>query len=205
MADTQKAGAQAAEKTEAKAAGRTPAGPADTSTAPTEGAQALAGDASLVNTPARGDIVVTEGASAPFTTKPADVPVDPRSGQPFADASTDGLKGEHGTEILNAGVVVPGVDPDRIPVEVTPGVTPDAGGDRLFAAALAKAPNLTKEFVSKMGITEEMLAGIARGEIPPPPAIGPIYTTDLYLTPGGWQQTPPGVPPQDVGKNAVIR
>jgi hypothetical protein len=91
---------------------------------------------------------------------------------------------------------VPGVDPDRIPVEVTPGVTPDAGGDKLFAAALAKAPNLTKDFVSKMKISDEMLAQIARGEIPPPPAIGPVYSSDLYLTPGGWQQTPPGVPPE---------
>jgi hypothetical protein len=46
--------------------------------------------------------------------------------------------------------VVPGVDPDRIPAEVTPGVTPDAGGDRLLAAAQAKAPSLTREFVTKM-------------------------------------------------------
>lgn len=148
-------------------------------------------------------VVVTEAPSVPFATKPGDVPVDPRSGKPFSEGH-EGLKGQHGMEIVEAtGPVVQGVNPDNIPVEVTPGVSPDAGGDELFAAALAKAPNLTKEFVSKMGITKEMLAGIARGEIPPPPAIGPIYTTDLYLTPGGWQQTPPGVPPQDVGKNAI--
>jgi hypothetical protein len=150
-------------------------------------------------------VVVTEAPSVPFTTKPGDVPVDPRSGKPFA-AAGEGLKGVHNVEASTAsGSVVQGVDPDHIPVEVSPGVTPDAGGDELFAAALAKAPNLTKEFVSKMGITREHLAGIARGEIPPPPAIGPIYTTDLYLTAGGWQQTPPGVPPQDVGKNSVGR
>lgn len=171
-----------------------------------EGDQAIAGDASTLNAPVLGDVVVTEGGSAPFSTKPSDVPVDPRSGQSFDDAKTNGLKGVHGEDVVNAtGSVVPGVDPDRIPVEVTPGVTPDAGGDKLFAAALAKAPNLTKEFVSKMKITDEMLAQIARGEVPPPPAIGPIYTTDLYLTPGGWQQTPPGVPPEDVGKNATSR
>jgi hypothetical protein len=151
-------------------------------------------------------VVVTDAPSEPFATKPGDVPVDPRSGKPFGDGATDGFKGQHGTEVLDAvGQVVQGVNPDRIPVEVTPGVSPDAGGDALFAAALAKAPNLTREFVDKMGISDEMLAGIARGEIPPPPAIGPVYTSDLYLTPAGWQQTPPGVPPQDVGKNAIAR
>lgn len=154
-------------------------------------------------TPAEQPVVVTEAPSEPFATKTGDVPVDPRSGKPFADGG-QGLKGTHGEDIVGAsGPVVPGVNPDRIPAEVTPGVSPDAGGDELFAAALAKAPNLTAEFVSKMGITREMLAQIARGEVPPPPAIGPIYTSDLYLTPGGWQQTPPGVPPQDVGKNAI--
>jgi hypothetical protein len=116
-------------------------------------------------------------------------------------AETEGLKGMHG----GPDTSVPAVDPDAIPVEVSPGVTPDAGGDPLFAAALAKAPNLTREFVDKMGITKEMLIGIARGEISPPPAIGPIYTTDLYLTPGGWQQTPKGVKPEDVGGNAIAR
>lgn len=151
-------------------------------------------------------VVVTEAPSVPFATKPGDVPVDPRSGQPFSDGNSAGLKGIHGDEAGNTtGNVVPGVDPDRIPVEVTPGVTPDAGGDQLFAAALAKAPNLTREFVDKMKITDDMLAQIARGEVPPPPAIGPVYSADLYLTPGGWQQTPPGVPPQDVGKNAIAR
>jgi hypothetical protein len=38
-----------------------------------------------------------------------------------------------------------------------------------------------------------MLAAIARGEVPPPPTPGPIHTADMYLTPGGFQQTPPGV------------
>jgi hypothetical protein len=155
--------------------------------------------------PAEQPVVVTDAPSEQFATKAGDVPVDPRSGLPFADAG-DGLKGRHGEDIVSAiGPVVQGVNPDRIPAEVTPGVSPDAGGDELFAAALAKAPNLTKEFVSKMGLTRDMLAQIARGEVPPPPAIGPIYTSDLYLTPGGWQQTPPGVPPQDVGKNSIGR
>jgi hypothetical protein len=213
MADTQSRGEQAADKAEAKAADRaTPAkattsskASQDPSAAPAEGEQRIAGDASVTNAPARGDVFVTEGGSAPFSTKPGDVPVDPRSGQPFSDSNSQGLKGTHGEELLGTGVVVPGVDPERIPAEVTPGVTPDAGGDRLFAAALAKAPSLTREFVTKMGIDDETLGQIARGEIPPPPTPGPIYTTDMYRTPGGYQQTPPGVPPEDVGKNATTR
>jgi hypothetical protein len=203
MADTQSRGEQAADKAEAKVANRTTG--ASASKAPAEGEQRIAGDASVGNAPARGDVFVTEGGSAPFSTKPGDVPVDPRTGQPFSDSNSGGLKGTHGEEVLGAGVVVPGVDPDRIPAEVTPGVTPDAGGDRLFAAALAKAPSLTREFVDKMGIDDETLGQIARGEIPPPPTPGPIYTTDMYRTPGGYQQTPPGVPPEDVGKNATTR
>jgi hypothetical protein len=208
MADTQSRGEQAADKAEAKVAGRTSAAKADNSSnsAPAEGDQRIAGDASVTNAPVRGDVTVTEGGSAPFSTKPGDVPVDPRSGQPFSDSNSDGLKGTHGEEVLGVtGPVVPGVDPDRIPAEVTPGVTPDAGGDKLFAAALAKAPSLTKEFVAKMGIDDETLGQIARGEIPPPPTPGPIYTADMYRTPGGYQQTPPGVPPEDVGKNATTR
>jgi hypothetical protein len=151
MADTQSRGEQAADKAEAKVAGRTSAAKADNSSnsAPAEGDQRIAGDASVTNAPVRGDVTVTEGGSAPFSTKPGDVPVDPRSGQPFSDSNSDGLKGTHGEEVLSAGIVVPGVDPDRIPAEVTPGVTPDAGGDKLFAAALAKAPSLTKEYVTR--------------------------------------------------------
>lgn len=210
MADTQKSGEQAAEKAETTAAARTSATKTTSakaaSGAPAEGTQLIAGDASVLGAPVRGDLVVTEGQSAPFSTKPADVPVDPRSGQPFGERGTAGFKGTHGEELLAAtGSVVPGVDPDRIPAEVTPGVTPDAGGDKLFAAALAKAPSLTREFVEKMGIDDETLGQIARGEIPPPPMPGPIYTTDMYRTPGGYQQTPPGVPPEDVGKNTTVR
>lgn len=206
MADMQSRGEKAADAAEAKVAGRTSAAKADNSDAkaPAEGEQRIAGDASVTGAQVRGDVTVTEGGSAPFSTKPSDVPVDPRSGKPFGEGH-EGLKGTHGEEVLSAGVVVPGVDPDRIPAEVTPGVTPDAGGDRLFAAALAKAPSLTREFVSKMGIDDETLGQIARGEIPPPPTPGPIYTADMYRTPGGYQQTPPGVPPEDVGKNATTR
>jgi hypothetical protein len=215
MADTTKSGEQAADKAEATSASRTAAAKAagakttqdaTTPAAPAEGEQRIAGDASQnTSTQVRGDVTVTEGGSAPFSTKPGDVPVDPRSGQPFADSNSQGLKGTHGEEVLGTGMVVPGVDPDRIPAEVTPGVSPDAGGDRLLAAAQAKAPSLTREFVQKMGLDDETLGQIARGEIPPPPTPGPIYTADMYRTPGGYQQTPPGVPPEDVGKNATTR
>jgi hypothetical protein len=78
-------------------------------------------------------------------------------------------------------------------------------GDELFAAAQAKAPSLTKEFVTAFKLDDEDLRKIARGEVSPPPAIGPLHTADLYLTPGGWQQTPPGVKPEDVGGNAISR
>jgi hypothetical protein len=142
--DPNKTGPKAAEKAGGEAAAMDPA----------NREQRIAGDASVTNTTVRGDVAVTGGASAPFSTKPGDVSADPRSGRPFADSPTQGLKGRHGFEVVDSSAsLVPGVDPDRIPVEVTPGVTPDAGGDKLFAAALAKAPSLTREFVDKMGIT----------------------------------------------------
>lgn len=90
--------------------------------------------------------------------------------------------------------------------EAASAAAPDAGGsDDLFAAAKAKAPNLTKEFVAEYNLDDDVLAGIARGEIPPPPTVGPEHTSDLHFTPGGWQSTPPGVKPEDVGKDAISR
>lgn len=71
----------------------------------------------------------------------------------------------------------------------------------LFKRAQLRAPSLTQEFVDAYDLSDEVLAGIADGLVPPPPAIGPIHTSDLYLTPGGWQQTPIGVKPADVGSN----
>jgi hypothetical protein len=78
-------------------------------------------------------------------------------------------------------------------------------GDELLAAAQEKAPSLTREFVTAYKLSDDELRMIARGEVSPPPTIGPVHTTDLYLTPGGWQQTPVGVKPEDVGKNAIGR
>jgi hypothetical protein len=206
VADTQSRGEKAADKAEQKVEGRlTPGKPSAGSDTPAEGEQRIAGDASVTGQPVRGDVIVTEGGSAPFSTKPGDVPVNAWSGREFTGDHGGGLKGQHGMDVRSTGTVVPGVDPDRIPAEVTPGVSPDAQGDKLLAAAQAKAPSLTREFVDKMGLDEETLAQIARGEIPPPPTPGPLHTSDMYVTPGGYQQTPPGVPPEDVGKNSVVR
>jgi hypothetical protein len=96
----------------------------------------------------------------------------------------------------------PEVDPKAIPTEVAQGVRPDPGGDKLLAAAQAKAPSLTREFVDKHKLFDEDLAAIARGEEPPPPVPG---DADLYRTPGGWQSVPKGVKPEDVGKQAISR
>lgn len=120
----------------------------------------------------------------------ATTPVPPSGGAPNeATAKADvkstpvnkGLKGLDGFDLL---------DPDK----------KESKGD-LFKRAQLRAPSLTEEFVAAYKLSDEHLAGIANGEIPPPPAIGPVHSTDLYLTPGGWQQTPIGVAPADVGAN----
>ena len=82
------------------------------------------------------------------------------------------------------------------------GAPQDSGSDLLKAAQL-KAPNLTAEFVKKHKLDDDFLAKIARGEEPPPPTPG--LETDLHRTPGGWQVTPAGVKPEDVGKDAISR
>lgn len=131
--------------------------------------------------------------------------IDPRTGEKFSDPtdSHGGVSGFEGDSVESG--YVPNVDPARIPVEVTPGVMPDAGKDKLLAAAQAAAPNLTPEFVTQYKLSDDDLAKIARREVPPPPSVGPIRSSDLYLTPGGWQNVPPGVKPEDVGRNSGRR
>jgi hypothetical protein len=75
----------------------------------------------------------------------------------------------------------------------------------LFAEAQKAAPNLTREFVKKYGLDDDWLAKIARGELSPPPTVGPEHSVDLHYVNGGWQVTPVGVKPEDVGKDAVGR
>ncbi len=116
-----------------------------------------------------------------------------------------------GGDKLEAGVDYPKVDSGSGVVEVAPNETPDAGGDDLLSAAQVKAPNLTREVVSKHKLDDDYLARVARGEEPPPPVHAEVAkapaTTDgeLHLTDGGWQITPKGVKPEDVGKNAISR
>jgi hypothetical protein len=135
-----------------------------------------------------------EGASiAPVA---GEVP-DPRVGSDsFTEGDQKGFQGRHGFDLQADPLSsVSFVDPDNIRADVTPGVQPDSGGDALLAAAQEKAPNLTADFVKAYKLTDQNLADIANGSVPPPPAIGPEHTSDLYLTPGGWQQTPPGITP----------
>jgi hypothetical protein len=140
----------------------------------------------------------------PFDTTTSDA-VDPRTGDKFkANPANAGRSGFDQLSGDSPGGV-PNVDPKRIPAEVTPGVTPDAGRDSLLAAAQAAAPNLTREIADSYELGDDVLAAIARREVPPPPAVGPIHTSDLYLTPGGWQNVPPGVAPEEVGKNSISR
>jgi len=65
----------------------------------------------------------------------------------------------------------------------------------IMARVSALAPHVTPEFVKAYGISDETLKDIADGFAPPPPAIGPNHTSDLYLTPGGWIQEKPGRTP----------
>jgi hypothetical protein len=75
----------------------------------------------------------------------------------------------------------------------------------LLEQAQAKAPKLTAEFVKEYKLDDEYLAKIARGEVSPPPTVGPVHNVDLHLTDGGWQITPVGLKPEDVGKDAISR
>jgi hypothetical protein len=92
------------------------------------------------------------------------------------------------------------IDPDNVE-----GGGTELKGKALLEAAQKRAPNLTQEFIDAYKLTDEEVRSIASGGTPPPPSIGPLHSTDLYLTPGGWQQTPPGVKPEDLGKSQVSR
>ena len=74
-----------------------------------------------------------------------------------------------------------------------------------FDAAKVMAPNLTPEFVAEHGLDEDYLAKIARGELAPPPTVGPIQSTDLHFVDGMWVNVPHGVKLEDVGKDAISR
>lgn len=130
--------------------------------------------------------------------------IDPRTGESFSSDSGK-VGGRIGFEVLEGGgPLVPRYDPENLPVEITSHVMPSAK-DGLWAAVRVAAPNLTPELAETYELSDEILAGIARREIPPPPAVGPIRTSDLYLTPGGWLNVPAGVDPSAIGQNKIAR
>ena len=87
-----------------------------------------------------------------------------------------------------------------------PAGDPIKSDSSLWDRLKAKAPHLTREHASKHGMDDDMLERIARGEEPPPPYNGPDESaTDLHLTSGGWQNTPAGVAPEDVGRDKIGR
>jgi len=77
--------------------------------------------------------------------------------------------------------------------------------DDLLAAAQKQAPHVDREFLAAHDLDDDYLAKLARGEEPPPPYTGPNPVVDLHRTDGGWQITPKGVKPEDVGKAAISR
>lgn len=82
---------------------------------------------------------------------------------------------------------------------------PAAAKDELLEAAQRMAPHVDRAFLKDHGLDDEFLEKLARGEEPPPPYTGPEPTVDLHRTDGGWQITPKGVAPADVGKDAISR
>ena len=147
----------------------------------------------------------------PEASKPEAVKPQPKlSGDEPVLVNQSGLRPAAGTpaQVVEAG---PGVevdaDLDRAAVKRAEGGQSgdDVSGSDLLSLAQAKAPRLNAEFVKQYGLSDDVLRAIARGEVPPPPTVGPIHNTDLYLTPGGWQNVPVGVKPEDVGKNSIHR
>lgn len=126
-------------------------------------------------------------------------------------ASAEDLKGVRPATGTPPQVVEadPGVevdnDLDAGKVRRNRGASYELESDDLLARAQARAPHLTADFVKEYGFTDNDLRDIADGLVPGPPRVGPIHNVDLHRTPGGWQVTPVGVPPEDVGKNRIDR
>ncbi len=96
--------------------------------------------------------------------------------------------------------------PENPPAKASAKAEP-AVSDKLLAEAQEKVPSLTREFIDKHGLTKEQVEAYASGLDSPPGDPGSVENsaTDLHLTPGGWQATPKGVKPEDVGKDAISR
>ncbi len=178
------------------------------STAKADSKPAVASEESTKTTASQTDLGTNDASVAIVPAsegiKNTTTAIDPRTGEAFAK-DADKVGGRIGFEILDGqGALVPRYDKDNLPVEVTSHVMPSAK-DELWAAVRVAAPNLTPELAATYEISDEVLAGIARREIPPPPAVGPIRSSDLYLTPGGWQNAPAGVDPSAIGQNKIVR
>lgn len=172
-------------------------GPAESRVAASSGTGSSTSD---LGTPDAQTATIPGSAGIPTT---ADA-INPASGEKFG-GSFAGHKGRYGfPEDTGPTGTIPRYDPKRLPVEVTSHVMPEAK-DELWAAVRVAAPNLTPEFAEAFGLDDEILGAIARREIPPPPSNGPIHTSDLYLTPGGWQSVPAGVDPSAIGQNKITR
>lgn len=152
-----------------------------------------------LGTPDAQIAIVPASEGIPKTTEA----IDPRTGEKFAK-DADKAGGRFGFETPEPGGTVPRYDPDNLPVEITSHVMPNAK-DELWAAVRVAAPNLTPELAATYELGDDVLAAIARREVPPPPAVGPIRSSDLYLTPGGWQNVPAGVDPSAIGQNKIVR
>jgi hypothetical protein len=91
-----------------------------------------------------------------------------------------------------------------------------AGVEEAQRQAVESDPHVHEAYPGKSGIEalgagvamtgraqEGMLERLALG-VPEPPKVGPVHNTDLHLTPGGYQVTPAGVAPEDVGPATVV-
>lgn len=132
-------------------------------------------------------------------------------GQPKQNVDFSGTSSDTGTQLASndlvggpSGSPTPGAGLVGRSGDVDTGIS-TLSGKELLTAAQRRAPSLSQEYVSAFDLGDDELRAIADGTVPPPPAIGPLHTVDLHLTPGGWQITPPGVKPEDVGKNAISR
>jgi hypothetical protein len=95
-------------------------------------------------------------------------------------------------------------EPLEVPTPLSADELNALAGDELLAAAQARSgSHLTRELLAEAGLDDEYLRAVAAGLLPGPPNIGPNPTVDLHYTDGGWQVTPKGVAPADVGRTQV--
>lgn len=110
------------------------------------------------------------------------------------------------TDPAQASTVSPATPTNKAAVGPEPVEGSVTASDKLFERAKAKAPHLDRAFLKKHSLDDDYLEAVAIGLEPPPPYNGPDFsTTDLHRTAGGWQITPAGVNPEDVGSDKIAR